>query len=86
LHRPCPSFFSTLIFIYLSSREVGRSSASLLAPLLCLQAPLDSRGVPKQYGGDTVNTSAFSNNNTKFNNNITSYIKYTKEWEEKKNT
>jgi hypothetical protein len=34
----------------------------LLALLLCLQAPLDSRGVPKQYGGNTDNTSASSNN------------------------
>jgi hypothetical protein len=33
-----------------------------------LQAPLDGRGVPKEYDGDTDNTSAFSNNNTRFNN------------------
>jgi hypothetical protein len=72
-------------YFFLSSREVGRSSASLLALLLCLQAPLDGRRVPKQYDGDTDNTSAFSSNNTRFNNKHNNYIKYTKS-EEKENT
>jgi hypothetical protein len=36
--------------------------------MLRSQAPLDGRRVPKQCGGDTDNTSAFSNNNTRFNN------------------
>jgi hypothetical protein len=59
------------------------SSASLLALLLCLQAPLDGRGVPKQYDGDTDNTSAFSNNNTTFNNKYNKLHKIYREEKEK---
>jgi hypothetical protein len=50
VHRPLPiHFFSTLIIFNCRAGKSGGAALRYWLCLLCSQAPLDGRGVPKQY-------------------------------------